>query len=163
MSLLSSSARSLLDAKKQHRFRPVSEVPDIETWFGLAGRYVDPTVQHSRRQYVGFIRDLVKAGSVWFVKMLLSTLVFFFVAKKAGAQRSIIDARASNLHFFETSIRPLLTGEGLCHVEFQGTTENAENWSDIKNPFYQMRIPSWLRLFLHCPLFLQPKMFAQEK
>ena len=46
---------------------------------------------------------------------------------------------------------PLLTGEGLCHVEFLGVPEDARNWfvnsADIKNAFYQMRIPGWLQAF----------------
>ena len=48
---------------------------------------------------------------------------FFFVSKKAGAQRFIIDARASTRHFLNPPSGPLLTGEGLCHVEFQGVPE----------------------------------------
>ena len=44
--------------------RTVSEVADMETRLGPAGRYVDPFSQHSRRHYVGFVRDLVEAGSV---------------------------------------------------------------------------------------------------
>ena len=43
--------------------RPVSEVADMETRLGPAGRFVDPVFQHSRRHHVGFIRDLAK---VWF-------------------------------------------------------------------------------------------------
>ena len=48
--------------------RPVSDVSDIETGLGPAGRYVDPVFQHSRRHRMGFIRGLVKAGSVGFVE-----------------------------------------------------------------------------------------------
>ena len=40
----------------------------------------------------------------------------------------------------------LLTGEGVCHVEFQGAPEDAQNWfvgsADVKNAFHQMR--SWM-------------------
>ena len=67
VSLLSCPARSYLDAYKQRMLRPVSEVADMETPLGPAGRYVDPFFQH--RHYVGFVRDLVKSGSVgtcWF-------------------------------------------------------------------------------------------------
>ena len=46
---------------------------------------------------------------------------------------------------------PLLAGEGLCHVEFQGALEDAHNWfvgsADVKNAFHQMRIPGWLQAF----------------
>ena len=76
--------------------RPVSEVADQESLVGPAGQYVDPVFQHSWRHYVGFIHDLAKAGSVGFVETAGEHVGLFFVAKKAGAQRFIIDARTSN-------------------------------------------------------------------
>ena len=89
-----------LDTYKQRMLRLVSEVEDMETRLGLAGRDVDPVFQHSWRHCVGFIHDLVKAGSVGFVEAAVEEHVeLFFVAKKAGAQRFIVDARASNRHF----------------------------------------------------------------
>ena len=68
VSWLISSARSYLDTQKQRMHRPVSEVADMETRLGPAGRYVDPVFQHSRRYDVGFVRDLMKAGSARFVE-----------------------------------------------------------------------------------------------
>ena len=65
-------------------------------WDQPAGRYVDPVFQHSWRHCVGFIRDLVKDGSVGFVETAAEHVGLFLVAKQAGAQRFIIDARASN-------------------------------------------------------------------
>mgnify|MGYP000913042800 CR=1 FL=1 len=139
----------------------------METRLGLAGRYVDPVFQQSRRHYVGFISDLVRAGSVGFVEDAVEHVGLFFVAKKAGAQRFIIDARASNRHFLKPPSGPLLTGEGLCHVEFQGAPEDAQNWfvgsADIKNAFGQIRIPRWLQAFVRCPLFSHLKLATQEK
>ena len=73
-------------------------------------------------------------------KMLVEDVGLFFFVKEARAQRFIIDARASNLHFLKPSSGPSLTDEGLCHVEFQ-------NWfvglANIKNAFHQMRTPGW--------------------
>ena len=40
----------------------------------------------------------------------------------------MIDSRASNRHFLVPPFRLLLTGEGLCHVEFQAAPEDAQNW-----------------------------------
>ena len=71
---------------------------------------VDPVFQHSRRHYVGFVGDLVKAGSVDFLEDAAEHVGLFLVAKKAGAQRFIIDARASNRHFLRPPSGPLLTG-----------------------------------------------------
>ena len=71
----------------------------METRLGPAGRDVDLVCQHSWRHDVGFIRDLMKVGSVGFVEDAVEHVGLFFVAKKAGAQRFIVDARASNRHF----------------------------------------------------------------
>ena len=70
----------------------------------------------------------------------------------------IIDARASNRHFLRLPSGPWLTGEGLCHVQFQGAPEDTRNWfvgsADIKNAFHQMRIPGWLQAFFPLPAVL---------
>ena len=135
----------------QRMLRPDSEVADMEAPLGPAGRCVDPVFQHSRRHHVGFIRDLVKAGSVGIVETAVEHAGLFFVAKTAGAQRLIIDARVSNRHFLNPPSGPLLTGEGLCHVEFQGAPEDAQNWfvgsADVKNALHQMRILGWSESF----------------
>ena len=114
---LLSSAQSYVDALLQRMLRPDSEVADIEARLGPASRYVDPVFQYRRRhQYVGFIRDLVKAG--WLRSSSLP---------RRMAQRFITDARTSNRHLSPPS-EPLLTGEGLCHVKFQGAPDNAQIW-----------------------------------
>ena len=53
--------------------RPVSEVADTETRLGAAGRYVDAVLWHSRRHYVVYIRDMVRAGPVIFVETAVET------------------------------------------------------------------------------------------
>ena len=73
----------------------------------------------------GFHSGPGEAGSVGFAATNVDHVGLFFGAKKGGAQRFIIDARASNRHFLNPSSGPLLTGEGLCHVEFQGAPEDA--------------------------------------
>ena len=96
VSLLSNSARHYLDANTQRLLRFVSEVAYLEARLGPPGCFVDPVFQHSRRHYVGFICDLVKAGSVGFVATAVELFGLCVVAKKAGAQGFIIDMRASN-------------------------------------------------------------------
>ena len=98
---------------------------------------------------------------------LWNTLVSFFVAKKAGALRFMLDARASNRHFLRPPSGPLLTGEGLCHVEFQGTPEDAQNWfvasPDVKNAFHQRCTAPDGSKRLHCPLFSHAKLVTLDK
>ena len=103
VSLLSSSPRSYLDAHKLRMLRPVSEV---------AGRHLDPVFQHSWRHYVGFVRDLVKAASVGFVEDAVEHVGLLFVAKKAGTQRFIVDARASDWYFLTPPSGPFFHRRG---------------------------------------------------
>ena len=81
-----------------------------------------------------------------------------FVAKKAGAQRFTIVARANNQHFSNPPSAPLLTGEGLCHVECHGAVEDARNsfvgCADVKDAFHVMRIPRWLQAYFALPAVL---------
>ena len=97
---------------------------------------------------------------VWFRRICedaVEQVGLFFVAKKAGAQRFIVGACAGG-HFLGPPSGPLLTGEGLCHVEFQQAFDDAQNWlvgsADIKNTFHQMRIPGdcWRFFALHAVL-----------
>ena len=71
-------------------------------------------------------RELLKAG---FVEAAVEHVGLFFVAKNGGAQRFIIDVRAtSNGHFSKPPSGPLLSSEGLCRVEFQRAPEDAQHW-----------------------------------
>ena len=98
-----------MDTYKQRTLRTVSEVADIETRLGPARRFVDPVFQHSWRHYVCV---LVKAGSVKFV---------------AGAQRFIIDARASNQHC-SNPFGDFCLQEKVFSMLFQESLEDARNW-----------------------------------
>ena len=89
-----------------------------------------------------FLVSFCSVNFVLFLRFLQAAVEhvgLFFVAKKAGAQRCNIDARASNRHFLNPLSGPLLTEEGLCHVEFQGAPEDARIWFvvsvDNKNAF----------------------------
>ena len=141
--------------------RAISEVADIETRLGPGGLYFDRVFQHSRRHCVGLVRDLVEADSVGFFDNALS------LSKKADAQGFIVNARASNRHCSIPSFGPLLTGEGLCQVEFQEAPEDAQNWfvgsSDIEDTFHQMRIPGWLLAFFALPTVLASEVGYTEK
>ena len=80
------------------------------TWkprLGPAGRNVDPVFQHSRRHHVGFVRDLVKAGSVGFVEAAVEHVGLFFRCQEGIDGSEDLhqhDARASNQHFLRSSI-----------------------------------------------------------
>ena len=62
-------------------------------------------------------------GSVGFVESAVGHVGHLFIPKKVGAQRFFLDACTSNRYFWRPPTGPLLTGEGLCHVQFHGAPE----------------------------------------
>ena len=145
-----------MDARKQRTLRSVSEFACIETWLGSAGRHVDPAFQRSGRHYVGFVRDLVEAGSVEFVEDAVEHVGLFFVAEKAGAQRFIIDAGASKSTFFETSSSRTIAyrRETLSSRNFRTLRTGLWVRPMSRTRFHQMRILEFLQAFSALPAVL---------
>ena len=128
------------------------------TWKPGWERPVDTLIQFSSTAgvstWVSFVIwcRLVPSG-------LLNTLVSFSFPRTLVLRGSLLmRGRATDI-FLRPPSGPLITGEGLCHVEFQAAPQDAQNWfagsADIKNAFHQMRIPGWVQAFfffftLHC-------------
>ena len=84
---------------------PVSKVADMETRLGPGGRYVDPVFQHSQRHNVGFVRDLVKVGSIGFVEDAVEKRwLFFCCQEKLVLRDSLLMCVQAKPTFFEASI-----------------------------------------------------------
>ena len=68
---------------------------------GIAGSYTDPVRQHSRKTYLQFIRMLYDRGLVSFAeaRKIKTKCGLFFVTKRDGKIRLIIDARRANQKF----------------------------------------------------------------
>ena len=139
----------------------------MATRLGPAGRYVDPVFQHSRRHHLGCVRELVRAGSVGFLKMLLNTLGSFSLPRRSGAQRFIFDARASNRHFFEASIWTVAHRRGLFAMSnFRERLRTLRIGLPVRPTSRKLSIRcaslDGCRRFLHCPLFQHPKLVTRE-
>ena len=65
---------------------------------GIAGTYTDPVLKHNRKKYVEFVRMLFDRGLISFVdaRKVKTKCGLFFVTKKNGNIRFIIDARRAN-------------------------------------------------------------------
>ena len=61
--------------------------------------YHDPILSGSRIKYVNFLKDLASCGMIYLGPMPRCKLGFFFVTKKDGRLRLIVDARVANTFF----------------------------------------------------------------
>ena len=172
--ICSDSARKYLE--EPQRMLQTKEMYDsIILNQGLANMYMDPVLSRSRRHYVGFLRDLVKADLLDFTIIPTALCGIFFVCKKDGSLRLILDARRANQFFRRPPSTHLVTGEGLSRVEL--VLSDDESWwhvsgyesadgsflpcdtdsgwrvaaGDIQNAFHNMLMPRWLRLYFGMP------------
>ena len=61
--------------------------------------YMDETLKSSPQAYASFIADIAERGMIDFSRTATSIITPFFVTKKSGELRLVLDCRASNLMF----------------------------------------------------------------
>ena len=83
--------------------------------------YWDRTLRSNRRKYTRFIRALHRRGLIRFLdpQRVRGRVGVFFVRKKSGALRLIIDARDTNMRFCSPPSVSLVTAEGFGMVEVE--------------------------------------------
>jgi len=93
------------------------EVRAVQLAAAPARPYWDRKLLKRRATYVHFVIDLKRRGLLRFTRDPLELVGVFFVSKKSGALRLIIDARRSNAWFRPSRPVTLLTSEGLGSIE----------------------------------------------
>ena len=100
-----------------------------------------------------FLKLLFKCGLIGFNKssQVLSEVGIFFVRKKSGKLRLILDCRRTN-QYFRTPPSGSTTGLGaLSGVRVPAGKTLYGSSYDIKDMFYRLRVPVWLQKYLGLP------------
>ena len=115
---------------------------------GLEKCYSDPLLRVPR-VYGKFLKSLHVANCVEFsfVDDCLEIVECFFVAKKNGKLRLVIDARRSNCHFATPLHTHLCTGDGLSRIELEEGEVIHIAASDLKDAFYHIELPEAWRTY----------------
>ena len=147
------TASPYLNAPNQRMLRSSTEYAAAIEAFGVASTYLDPVLASSRKRYVQFVNDLLTADSVTAVCYIYAEAGVFFVTKKDGTLRLIIDARKGNQYFKKPPWVDMLSGEGMARVEV--TLEQLADLciasGDVKNAFHHFAIPLWLSRYFGLP------------
>ena len=120
---------------------------------GIAGSHTDPILKNSKKKYLEFLKLLFKCGLIGFNKssQVLSEVGIFFVRKKSGELRLILDCRRTN-QYFRTPPSGSTTGLGaLSGVRVPAGKTLYGSSYDIKDMFYRLRVPDWLQNYLGLP------------
>lgn len=118
---------------------------------GVDRPYMDPMLRQGK-SYHGFLKRLHASSLVdYSVRPGREQIGLFFVTKKNGKLRLIVDARRSNAHFGEPSYVSLSTGDSLGSLEFESGCEVTVAMADLKDAFYHLSLPVCLRDFFCLP------------
>ena len=125
---------------------PLSDARQHVLASGVEKPYWDPCLKH-KPTYGKFLSRLWASNLIDFVlEPCREEVAIFFVTKKAGRLRMIIDARRSNCHFTDPEYVHLCTGEALSRLEADAPLTVAT--ADLKDAFYHIGLPvEWRDVF----------------
>ena len=150
----------LLDFEKEMMLSDEEKAGVLER--GVEGLcHTDPLLSNSPKRYHGFISDLYRAGLSRFTTTPRVQIGAFFVTKKNGKQRLIIDCRRTNL-LFKTPPNTLMgTMETWGRIEVAEDRDLFIAQEDVKDYFYRLGIPDKMGEYFCLPA-IDPHLLQQE-
>ena len=113
--------------------------------------YMDETLKLSPKAYADFIVDIFERGMIDFARTATSTITPFFVSKKSGKLRLVLDCRASNMYFAKPPDIALAAGYTFAQLEIPDGEQLYVAQSDVRDYFYSIGLPPGLRGYFALP------------
>ena len=135
-SLLSGKARESLLNPLEHMLLDTAAYGMLLDKQERPEAYWDPKLRHSAKAYRDFIVEPHNRGMIAFTDKPYDSVGIFFVKKKDGRLRLVVDARRPNMRFRAPPTSGLASAEAFAHLDTAG--ENREFFvaqSDIKDYF----------------------------
>jgi hypothetical protein len=102
--------------------------------------YNDPLLMNDKKVYADFVKDLYKRKLLMFTRRPKERVGVFFVLKKDGSLRMIIDARRTNARFRPPPGVSLATPEALSKIEVAEDELVFVASVDVSNCFHRLRL-----------------------
>lgn len=124
---------------------------DEETWGQIAEKhagfrpYMDAVLQNNPKQYELFVKDLLDKNMIDFTSKPKDLIAPFFVQKKNGKLRLVLDCRGTNQRFKPPPAMALSAGATWSSVRIPKGQELHVAQSDIRDYFYSLELPAVLR------------------
>ncbi|CAK0789849.1 unnamed protein product, partial [Prorocentrum cordatum] len=113
--------------------------------------YMDAVLRAQPHAYTGLVRRLHAAGMVTFSAAPRERCGLFFVRKKSGKQRMVIDCRRANCWFKRPSTVALATGSALGELAVPEGEQLYVGHVDICDAFYHFGLPEAFRDYFTLP------------
>ncbi|CAK0816896.1 unnamed protein product, partial [Prorocentrum cordatum] len=111
---------------------------------GATKVYWDKTLQSNADEYMRFVQDLLDRGMVELRTRREFEVGVFFVRKKSGRLRLIVDARAVNQALKRPPTIHMASTAALVNMEVEGGAQLEFSIQDIADCFYQFRVPDYM-------------------
>ena len=144
--LLDPQGREILDRFESSMFVGENGIP-VKT----ITPYMDETLKSSPKAYAEFIVDIFERGMIDFARTATSTITPFFVNKKSGKLRFVLDCRASNMYFAKPPDIALAAGYTFAQLEIPDGEQLYVAQSDVRDYFYSIGLPPGLRGYFALP------------
>ena len=118
---------------------------------GSALYYLVPVFRNSKSKYEDFFFDLHCRNLVEFSAHVHCVNGLFFVAKKGGRLRMILDARPANDHFRTPPSSTYSSGASFASLRIPADKVLYSAQYDVKEFFYRLRIPTSLAKWFGLP------------
>lgn len=113
--------------------------------------YMDDILRLDSSAYHQFIFDLWAKGMLTFGQRKSAEITPFFVSKKDGRLRLVLDCRATNSHFKSPPDIAMAAGYTFGQLFVEGDQKVYTAQSDIKDYFYSIGLPEYLHSFFSLP------------
>ncbi|CAK0812161.1 unnamed protein product [Prorocentrum cordatum] len=113
--------------------------------------YMDEVLRNSPHEYRRLVKRLERAGMIDYTIQPQEFCSLFFVRKKNGSQRLVVDCRRSNCWFSAADPVELSTGAGLRNLEVPDGARLYVGHVDIKDAFYHFELPERVRNLFALP------------
>ena len=149
--VLDPHGREFLQDPDAHIFVSGDEWGHIVEKGGTIRPYMDEVLRHDHQQYFTFVKDLFDRGMITFTTKPRATITPFFVAKKNGKLRLVLDCRGVNQMFRPPPALAMSAGFSWSRLSVERSQTLYTAQSDIKDYFYSLRLPSFLQPFFALP------------
>lgn len=150
LDLVDEVGREILVAYHDTMLRDVEKEPPKKLP-GDITPYMDVKLKASPSMYAEFIRDLWDRNMLDFLTEAKSIVTPFFVIKKSGRLRMVLDCRASNAFFKDPPDIALPAGYSFSQLEIPDGQSMFIAQTDIRDYFYSIGMPVSLRPYFALP------------
>ena len=113
--------------------------------------FLEPSLVRDEQTYAGFVARLDAAGMLCWKRGVASLLGCFFVRKKCGKLRIVLDTRDANNLFRRPPSTRLPTPAAFSHLECEAEDTIYMTGADLSNCFYHLKVPDGLENYFTLP------------